>query len=419
MNPALNILDKFTILIFSLTVLVDMFNGFFLINNIPIPISQGFKFFLFILMSIRLSQNKDFPFVILIFIIFQISPLAGLIKTGDVKTYFQDFIIAFKWFNLPLSFFYFKSIIQSSWRNELISYLKLMVFTSFLLIVFNQTLGILGFGTAFYYEGYANATGTKGLIYAGNELTILVLSIAFIMFNYFKYKKEHFKNIFVFGVFMFLAFTMTSKTVLGGIVIVFLIPYLTNIKLKIKTKWFRRLVQLLIVGLPIVIVGFYYGLKKSGFAENFQYSVRVNNADFWTVLLSNRNNFVIQGWDYFVNYLNPIEKFVGLGEGYYLEIAEDIAEIDFITILFSGGIMGLLLLLFIITYWFLNAVLLSKNRAFVFAQPILVFLVFICVAGNTAGHIFNSGIAGFYTALAIALMFYKTSLKDKQVKLQN
>lgn len=394
-----------------------MLNGFFMLNGIPLPISQIFKFLIFILMFIRVLPTKDLGFVLLIFFIFQLGPLIGFFKTRDLSTYLKDFIIAFKWFNVPLSFFYFKTLFQSSKRKTLLPYFKIMIGLSFFFICINQGLGILGFGQAFYHEGYANATGTKGFIWAGNELTILVLSLAFLIFNFYNQQGKHFRNILLFGIFAVLSFTITSKTVLAGVILVFLIPYLSKIRLKIKTRWFRRLVSLLILGIPIVLYGFYYGLRKSGFKENLAYSTKVNQADFWTVLLSNRNNFAIQGWDYFVNYLNFFEKLTGLGEGYYLEIAEEIAEIDFVTLLFSGGILSLVLLLFIIYYWLVNASLLTKQKAFVFAKPVLVFIVFICVAGNTAGHVFNSGIAGFYTAMGVALMFYKISLDaPKKIK---
>jgi len=402
----LKVLDQFILLLLSFTVLIDMINGFFLINSIPIPLGQIFKFFLLALMILRLLPGKDMVFVLLALGVFQIAPVYGFLKTGNFSNFIKDFIIGIKWFNFPLSFFYFKAVFQSPWIKKILPFFKIMIGSAIALIIFNQFLGVLGFGQAFYYEGYANASGTKGFIYAGNELTILVLALAFLISNYYKQHEKHFRNLIIFSVFLLISFTITSKTVLAGVVIVFLIPYLSFIKVSIKKVWFKRLILFFIAGIPLMLIAFYFGITKSGFLDTLQYSVKVNQ-DLLTVLLSNRNNFVIKGWEYFLNDLSLIDQFFGMGEAFYLDQVEDIAEIDFLTLLFSKGVLGLGFLLFIIYYWLVNAKFLAQKNNFVFAKAVFVFIIFLCIAGNTAGHIFNSGIAAFYTAMGIALMFFK------------
>lgn len=404
----LRTLDKFILLLISFSILVDMVNGFFIRENVPLPISQVFKFFIILLFLLRLSKTKDFLYVIFIFIGFQIAPVFGLLKTGNFSTYINDVIAATKWFNVPLSLFYFKALFQSKSIKNLLKHLKRMISLSFIFLGLNMILGVLGFGSAFYYEGYGNAAGTKGFIYAGNELTILVLVIAFIMVNHFRYLGKHTHNIFFFIVFLFFAFAITSKTVIGGVALVFLIPYISSIRWKFKKKWAYRIIGIIVLGIPLTVITFYIGIINSGFLQILQQSKRVNG-DFLTILLSNRNNFVVRGWQVFTQDYNWFEKLLGLGEGFYVHKAGDIAEIDFVTLLFSGGFFALMLLLVIILYYFVNAGFLMRIKTYVHAKSVFVFLIFICVAANLAGHIFDSGIAGFFIGFAIALMFYKSS----------
>lgn len=399
----------------SFTILVDMVNGFFIMNAAKLPISQAYKIVLIFLMLLRLYKTKDIFFVIFIFIGFQIAPVFGLLKTGNFSIYLDDVIIAAKWFNVPLSFFYFKTVFQSNYRKKLYWALRNLFKGSFFFLAFNLMLGVLGFGEAFYFEGYGNATGTKGFIYAGNELTILVLAIGFVIASHYRYLKQHKKNILFFIIFLLFSFTITSKTVLAGVVLVFIIPYISVLNLKFKKKWVSRIIILVIVGIPATIAAFYIAITNTGIEKKLQYSAKANNNDFLTTLLSNRNNFVVEGWRHFVQDYSWFEKLVGLGQGFYVARVENIAEIDFVTLLFSAGILGLILLLLVILYYFLNARLLMQYKNYVHAKSVFVFLIFLCIAANLAGHIFDSGIAGFYIGAAIALMFYRNEryLQDK------
>src|SRR5699024_850792 len=212
----------------------------------------------------------------------------------------------------------------------------------------------------------------------------------------------------LFILFLIFAFLITSKTVVGGVAIVFLIPYFGKVPMKFHRKWAGRLIGIVLVGLPLLLAGFYYGVTRSGFLATLQYNKEVNE-DLLTILLSNRNNFVINGCEVFVDEFNGFEKIIGLGESYHLALSGNLAELDFITILFSNGILGLLLLLFLLLYYFLNSRLLLQKKGYGYARSVFIFLIFICIAASSAGHIFNSGIAGIFIGAAIALMFYPTS----------
>ncbi len=351
--------------------------------------------------------SKDFGFILLIGVCFQTAPVFGLLRTGSFSNFVQDVIFAVKWFCIPLAFFYFKTLFQSAYSERLRPYFKLMIGGAFFFITVNMLLGALGLGQPFYHAGYENALGTKGFIYAGNELTILVLALGFLIAAYFKQNRKHVTNLIFFLCFLFFAALITSKTVLAGVFIVFLIPYISAIPAKFKAKWVRRLFYFTIVGIPLIVYAFYKGIVETGVIKDLQYKARINNYDFLTVLLSNRNHFVAEGWDLFMHNYSVSEKIFGVGETFYVDHVSNIAEIDFITWLYSAGIIGLLVLLFVVAYWFMNARLLMTIKKYPYAKSVFVFLIFICFVANLAGHVFSSGIAAFQLAFALALMFYK------------
>lgn len=403
----LKTLDKFVLFLLSYVVLIDMINGFFMIEMSKVPISQIFKTLILITLFLRLSKSKYFSFIILLFIAFQIGAVLGFIKTGSFDGLINDVVVSTKWFNVPLSFFYFKILfnktkLDSSIPPKIYNFLKM----SFIFLAINMILGMLGYGMAFYNEGYNNAIGTRGYIFAGNELTILLLAISFPLATNFYLNKEFKKYFLLFIVIMVFAFLMTSKTVLGGVIIVFLIPPISQCKFVIKKKWIDYFLLLLIFGLPVLSYTFFLGITKMGLIDKLKFAMRRNNNELLTVILSNRNNFIKRGWDVFVNDYDWYERIFGLGQKYHLELSGHLAEVDFFSLMFSSGIFGLSCLLVMIFYWLYRAYKLSQ-KGNLYAKAVFIFIIFITIISNLSGHIYGSGIAGYFIGLCLALMYFE------------
>lgn len=415
MKISLNFLDGLVLYLLSFVVLVDMFNGFFAMELTKLPISQVYKFIILVLFLIRLSVTNDIGLVVLLILAFQIGPVAGLVKTGNISVFAQDVIVSTKWVIVPLSFFYFKNVFQHPDYVKNHYRIKMIIKRSFGFICFNMLLGFLGLGMAFYNHGYSNAVGTKGFIYAGNELTIMVLAVGFIIAVYFYKKEAYRKFLAAFFCFLLFSFLITSKTVLGGVLIVFLIPVISSIRFRIKRKWIEWITALFFIGIPVLLVAFYVGITRSGVIEKFKYSLERNDYDMLTFLISNRNNFVKQGWEVYANEYPLSGKIFGYGQQYHLDLSGHLAEVDFLSLLFASGVAGLLFLFLLLYYWVLNADKLAGLEGYIYARPTFIFLWFIIVAANLSGHVFGSGIAGFFIGLALALMFYNTkNLPDEQ-----
>src|SRR5690606_27823919 len=119
------------LILLSITVLVDMINGFFLMQGIKTPLNQIFKFAIVFLFIIRLSVTEYFWFIVLILALFLLAPLIGLMKHLNLNWFYEDVVVATKWFNVPLSFFYFKNLIQRPQFVRLKSSLKIFLKSSF------------------------------------------------------------------------------------------------------------------------------------------------------------------------------------------------------------------------------------------------------------------------------------------------
>jgi hypothetical protein len=117
---------------------------------------------------------------------------------------------------------------------------------------------------------------------------------------------------------------------------------------------------------------------------------------------------VKQGWDVFANEFTWGGKIFGYGQGYHLQLSGHAAEVDFLSLLFASGILGVLFLILILCYWIINANHLKTIRGYIYAKPALIFLWFIIISSNLSGHVFGSGIAGFFIGLCIAMMFYNS-----------
>lgn len=403
-------IDLLILTLLSYVVLVDMVNGFFMMHYFKLPISQIFKFLILLLFFYRLSFTKEIIAVILIVLVFLIGPVYGLMATGNVSNFGNDMVVSTKWANVPISFFYFKNLFQSAYFQKIRKGMIKMVKRSLQFISLNLLLGALGFGMAFYNHGFNNAVGTKGFIYAGNELTILLLSVGFSIASY-HYLNKRFKHYFLcFALFFLFSFLIVSKTVLVGVIMVFLIPVVANIKIKFSRKFINNAFAILLFLTPILVFAAIIGIRESGIIDRIEGSLRRNDNDWLTVILSNRNNFIREGWNIFRDDFSLAGKFLGYGQKFHLDLSGHLAEVDFFSILFASGLVGLAALILIILYWLMNANHLRKKEGYIFAPVVFLFILFLLIVSNLSGHIFGSGIAGFFIGFSIALMFYKKPL---------
>jgi hypothetical protein len=115
--------------------------------------------------------------------------------------------------------------------------------------------------------------------------------------------------------------------------------------------------------------------------------------DLITLIFSNRNIWALEALEAFKNY-EPIELLFGTGRDWWQYISENkIVEIDPLDFLMTYGIMGFLFIFGTIFFILYKAI---KNRR---NNPYSIYIIFILLLllamSLTAGHILNSGTAGF------------------------
>ena len=156
---------------------IDTVNGP-LVTQEWFSISKPYKFSILIFMVVRLvTWNKIHLTHTLVFFAFSsffIGYVASFIMDKDISLFAANFIESLKYFIWPISFVYFAKLFQQN--PNVSSFIFKIILISYLVLVGNIFLGILGFGYQFYpnYD-----TGVKGFFYSGNEFSLLFILLTF------------------------------------------------------------------------------------------------------------------------------------------------------------------------------------------------------------------------------------------------
>jgi hypothetical protein len=384
-----------------------MINGFFIMTFSKLPISQLYKSTLIFLLFVRMSARKEFQPLLILFVSLQIGAFSGWIKTGSVGNLVKDISFGAQWFIIPLTFFYFKGLLKTAEGSAWVEHkLKGVIKKSYTFMVINMILGAAGFGMAFYNHGYGNAIGTKGFIYAGNELTFMLLLLSFIIAIWTWREKQFKAYIGTFLCSFTIAFLLTSKTSIAGVLLVYAFPLLAEVKIRLKKKWLVLSAILIPLLIPVLYKVITFGIQKVGLVDKIKDSFERNNGEILTVILSNRNKFVARGWEVYWDDFSIFGKLFGFGQQYHINVSGIFAEIDLASLLFASGFSSFILYVFFLTFMLMNVFSLRKLEAYVYAKPVTYLLVFLIVVGNLSGHVFDAGIAGFFVATGLSLMFF-------------
>jgi hypothetical protein len=364
-----------------------MINGF-LLNKYGISISFFYKFFIEMLIIIFLLRTK-YRLIVL-------------------------FLVSFLFFD---NFIHFLIENSSDMRNMLLKYISILIFAlffhyvisvkkdlkeifsilkyNFIFLIINTFIGLLGLGYSMYQLGNGEGVGSRGLIFAGNELGgVLLITAGLLMINYIR--NNNYKKFFFISSLLILSGGVTAtKTLLFGSVLLTLV--ILNLKL-LEYINFRDFIinrkifyigSLEVVLLIIVLSGIFYGLYISNLYERLNYFF--SKYDIIYFLLSGRNIRILEGLEEFSNY-NLFEILFGsFNKAIY-------TENDFFDFLFFYGICGV-----IITYGLL-ILLMFFNKSDKYITVLFLFIIFISLTG---GHILNSGTSSYALAILFALFLNK------------
>lgn len=289
---------------------------------------------------------------------------------------------------------------------------KLVQF-SYIILAGNILLKYVGLGYPMYEYGNI---GSKGFFYAGNEISaLLVILSSMIAFNYWHNNKK--LNYFLFWAFtLFIGLTISSKTGVVGILLVFVLIPLKRPSLKVSLGRLLFFLCSLFLVIPFAIYLSWMFVQDTAFYIRLQYFSE--KFDFWTFLLSNRNVFFVEAYENFKEKYSVIEKIMGVGQSQYEVINNGrIVEIDFADIVFAFGFLGFIYFLAVILFLIVQALRFSRNSKYIFANFVLLMILILFGISTTAGHVFSSGMAAVFIGLLFSLMYFQGNVGDEPLKL--
>jgi len=397
-------LDYLIVFLLTYVLLIDSFNGYIKLsvsNDLPVSISQIYKTGLIILILVRLYKNATSILWVFMVSILLLFPTFIQIVKGSSVNLKDDILKIIKYLTPLVFYFYFYKLYMI---NNLKLNKKLFFFikVSYLIIVINLLLKIVGLG----YSVYSGNIGSKGYFYAGNEISgVLIITYAIIAYQLILEKKiKHFWLLFIFTINV--AFMLSSKTAVFGII---LISLLIKFRLMVILSSIKKMSKLIIHGSLFLPIGIYFLYRMILNSDVFQNRILFfyQRMDIVTVLLSSRNVFFKKAFDVYLNKYNFIEKLIGVGQSSYEKIVDKTIEIEFIDIFFTYGFLGLCLFIGHLLMVFNSSRRLKKDIAFSHARLTFLTLIILTVISSIAGHIFSSGMAGVFIGYVFAIQHLK------------
>nr|WP_308420162.1 O-antigen ligase family protein [Psychroflexus planctonicus] len=396
-------LDYYILLLMFLLIPFDMINGVLLMNNIELPISFGqtHKFLIILLIIFRLlTKPRLLLFFICLVLVLLIPSLVQLFKDFQSSILLKDIIKIFRYLTPVLSFMFFVNIYKSE-NDYLQKKIFLFIKLSFILLSISILIKYLGIGYPMY--NYGNI-GSKGLFYAGNEISALLLVLSsFLGIHYWKWNSR--KKYFLLFIISFITgLAIGSKTAFIGVLLIFfLIP---QKKISKQTKLTKFIYTILGIGLvtPVLLFISWEFIKRTELYVRLIYFY--DKLDFITFLLSNRNTFLLDAVNVYINDYSWLEKLIGVGQSTFENRNNNsIIEIDFIDIFFAYGLLGLLIFVGIIVFLWKQSKRFAKSEKYPYANFVNMMLLVLLAVSSSAGHVFSSGLAAVFIGLLFGLMY--------------
>lgn len=401
-------LNIYILFLLFLVLPVDMVNGVLLENNVnlPISVSQLYKIIILALMLFKLYFSSDaMRFVYVIFGSLFLGSIVQSITTLDFGFLFSDFIKVTKYLSLYIAYCFFKGIFKENDEKTISMVFKWITF-SYGVLAFNILLKLLKLGYPMYE--YDNV-GTRGYFYAGNEISALLLVLSSVLaYKYWSIENKKLKFLLFFIFNIFLGVLVASKTCVLGVFVVFL--WIAVDFKSINFKTIKTILMSLLFVLPLLVYFTYKAILNSPVMERLSYFWE--KLDFMTFIFSSRNLFAEKMFIMYEHEFSLIQKLIGGGQGFYESKLTHIIEIDFLDIFFAHGYLGASLLVILIGFAIIQSYLLKNSNYNPFAKLSFIMAVLLLLVSSIAGHVFNSGIAGNFIGLVLAIMFLKKDEKQ-------
>jgi hypothetical protein len=329
---------------------------------------------------------------------------------SDIISAFYGINWLIKFLSIVIFYFFFSFLVKNGKVSFIVTFIKYTI----LFISINFILGYLGYGYPMYLDN-ENGIGTKGFIYAGNELSAIVIVSGSILQMFLIEKRKYLLFSFVAILMIIMAVLLTSKvSIFASFLITLFFPLIKNLKklksLKLNKKDSYYLLVIFII-LPLLILSVInYVLYSSNLIDRLAFFYQ--KSDLITVIFSHRNIWAKEALDIFYNQYTLFEYLFGRGlEWTSLISNKKMVEIDIIDFLMAYGIFGIF-----ITYclWLFILLKLYWNRNINNYYGYLVFMfLLLFIISLTGGHILNSGISGATIGALLSLLYIKNKKETR------
>lgn len=397
-------LKRITWILITFILFFDTVNGFLLkIAGSEFSISQPIKITLLLLLLIQLNKKAFLLSIISILIpIFLV--IIHIPSYKDLNLLDKEIEWGFKIILIIVSFLFFS---QSFRRNNHETLKEIIKFTkvSIAIIFINLVLSLFGIGD----NQYQGKIGGLGFIYAGNELSLVIVICSLILASYYlnidKIKQFLLSNLILF---IIATIKINKVAILGTLATFWAIPtvyisdqinsFLINRK---KIYFYSFFILFLTLSASIIL---YVSLYYLGLSDRL--SSVYKESDLISTIFSHRNVHGVKALDYFINHYEVVDQI--FGKGFLIIYSNTLtgSEIDFIDFLMVYGLFGT----FLIYAFFIFRFLKNLYNFFNFKLPFSKYLSFgvplLLIISMTAGHTFNSGIGAIFIGAFLSLENY-------------
>ena len=393
-------LDQLILLLVAGILFIDSINGFILYNGIStLSISQIYKSILTILFMARICLRKDADvFYLYLFALALLSVL--LIQysyNSNSGMLVKKIVLAAKFFQLPVSYVYFK-LISREFKSKT---LEVIIYVALGLLLFNLLLTFLGFG---YFTYNHVKIGARGLLFSGNEISgLYIVLVSVVLYNSHKKTKKY---IYIAFISMLLSLYIASKTaMIGTAFLTVFIPISRKAKLKVK--------HVLRIGVVFVL---------AAIGAYAVYLIFVNSPQYERLLF-----FIGKGGNLLYAMLSSRDKFLAEDFGQYWRSGLDVmlfghdytetVEMDFFDSLFNYGFFGTVIIYSMVLYIFYRSYLAMKQGRY-YGKLCFIINTLAFSTSFVAGHLLYSAMINVYLGLVNALCFVEKG-KDLSISDSN
>lgn len=395
---------KILIILLSMTLLIDAITGI-MINNLGVKrsiIGVLFRGILLIYFLIYLLIRNKKNIYICLFVniyIFTNILLSYFMRHFTIKGLLFDIVEIAKIALMPVILIG----IISMWKDKILKYedLKKVIKISIDILLVIYLIGIVfGLGGNIY-----SGAGYKSVFNANNSFNIVVI-VLFIFQTEAAFKSRRkidaLKSFMLILILIFLG----SKTSIIFIPFYFILKAIIEFKNLSKKTLLKCIVFTLLICFTLFTI---FNERIIAIINNQLYFLNKESESIITFILSGRNEFLSISYNEFVSNISLLSLFFGVGS-YFNQYMISLKlgfptikniEMDFFDILFSYGIIGILLTYGVVTYIIIKnikKIIKNKLTSEIIAISSMILFSFL------AGHVFPDAMSATYLAILVAMI---------------